>query len=521
MLHLSSLSPTATRTVLFTDLADYTGRVSRTDREGLRRILSEHEAAVRPMVEENGGRIVKNIGDSFMCVFPSASDALRTALEIHAHENAKAEQDTIRMAISTGDVEEIDGDVYGTPVNLAARMLDLIPAGETWFSLATRLCMNVSETPWDDVGRYELKGIPDEQDCFRLVPQHRAWLPKRIESAIETRSLVRIGPDEGTPHLPADPTILLENFTPGSDELKRVMRALPVLEPQAYYLAAHTLNSADRQEWLAAGHGLVIGSLEAIDFAVVACLDANKTQHEDTYSLDPEETMVVARARNADLELTVCGLALPSVPFSQVVESYSYDLLPDSRWVTRSRRSVLRLNVTRDAVVIHALQPEIAVGGSGLASGSSQTLTEETTIQTPVGEFKFIPTNRYAGVVLRETDMRLSLRRGQRGELGRNPGSPGLAFPNRPGQGNIQWCPGARAESAKANGFTLDRVLAGRQQASVEPVTGGINLMPLHPECPTYVMRGSKLGQAKKAVRITVDDMIVAGTTVISMRAPE
>ena len=56
---------------------------------------------------------------------------------------------------------------------------------------------------------------------------------------------------------------------------------------------------------------------------------------------------------------------------------------------------------------------------------------------------------------------------------------------------------------------------------TVEPVTGGINLMPLHPDCPTYVMRGSKLGQAKKAVRITMDDTIVAGTTVISMSAPE
>ena len=39
---------TATRTVLFTDVADYTAQVSRTDREGLRRLLGpEGDAEVR------------------------------------------------------------------------------------------------------------------------------------------------------------------------------------------------------------------------------------------------------------------------------------------------------------------------------------------------------------------------------------------------------------------------------------------------------------------------------------------
>ena len=68
---------TATQTVMFTDLADYTASVARSDREGVRRILAEHEAAVRPLVERFGGRVVKNIGDSFMCLFTAATDALK------------------------------------------------------------------------------------------------------------------------------------------------------------------------------------------------------------------------------------------------------------------------------------------------------------------------------------------------------------------------------------------------------------------------------------------------------------
>ncbi|MEM7408486.1 MAG: adenylate/guanylate cyclase domain-containing protein [Pseudomonadota bacterium] len=517
---MTSPNLTATRTIMFTDLADYTGRVARTDREGLRRILSDHENAVRPLVEDADGRIVKNIGDSFLCVFPSATDALRVALAIQDHEHKRDMADYIRIAISTGDIEEIDGDVYGSPVNVAARVLELTPAGETWFSHVTRVCMNASEVPWDEVGRFALKGIPEEQDCYRLVPEWRTWLPKRIENAIEARRLVRIGPNESVPHLPSDPVILLENFSPGSDELQRTMRALPVLEAQAFYLAAHTLSTEDRLNWLDAGHGLVIGSSASIDSAIVDHVQATRTHSADTFSLDPESTMIVSRVRAADLELTISGLALPAVPFSQVVESYSYELLPDGRWVTRSSRALMRIQVTRDGVLAHALQPDIAVGGANLAQGQNRTLTEATDIDTPIGQFQFLPTSRYAGVILHDTDMRLALSRGQRGELGRNPGSPGLAFPNRPGQDNIQWCSGPRAEAARANGFTLDRVLAGRQQASVEPTADGVTLTPLHDACPTYVLRDGKLGQAKKAVRIKVHDRIVAGTTVISMRAP-
>ena len=48
---------TATRTVLFTDLAGYTEKVSGTDREGLRRIPREHEEMVRPIVERHGGTV--------------------------------------------------------------------------------------------------------------------------------------------------------------------------------------------------------------------------------------------------------------------------------------------------------------------------------------------------------------------------------------------------------------------------------------------------------------------------------
>ena len=46
--------PTATRTILFTDLAEYTDRVARADRESLHRILEGHRAVVEPIVAAKG-----------------------------------------------------------------------------------------------------------------------------------------------------------------------------------------------------------------------------------------------------------------------------------------------------------------------------------------------------------------------------------------------------------------------------------------------------------------------------------
>ena len=102
--------------MVFTDLANYTAKVARSDREGLRRILMEHEELVTPVVGRYGGRIVKNLGDSYLILFDSATDAVRAAMDIQHLVMSKGAI-AIRLAMTTGDVEEIDGDAFGECVN--------------------------------------------------------------------------------------------------------------------------------------------------------------------------------------------------------------------------------------------------------------------------------------------------------------------------------------------------------------------------------------------------------------------
>ncbi len=512
---------TATRTVLFTDLAGYTEKVSGTDREGLRRILREHEEMVRPIVERHGGRIVKNIGDSFLCMFPAATDGVRAALDIQ-HKTRGGDTPDIRISITTGDVEEIDGDAFGEPVNLAARILSITPAREIWFGIGTRVCMNDAEIPWENVGLFRLKGLPTEQECFRVVPPYKSWLPPGIAAAARDEKLVRYRKGVSPPSLPPDPVILLEGFEAGSPELEEAVGALPVLDPASFYLAAYNIPTAHRQGWVDAGYGLVIGTSESIDGALEEAIRAAE-RPAMTSALDDASTMLLDVKSRADLELIICGLALPEVPLSEVVASYSYELLADGSWVPRSEQAVARVEVRPDRVVFHALIQGISVGGSLLAPGESTPLQNDVTIAVPSGQIRYRAVNAgYKGLMVADTPMRLGVTDGQTAEIGRKPNPPGLAFPQREGQDNIRWCSGARAAKARSRNFTLDRVLTGRRQAAVTLKNGSIHLVPLHAECRTYVVHPPQgLQLISKPANVNVGDFIVAGTNVVGLRGSE
>lgn len=517
-------SGTATMTVMFTDITDYTASIARSDRIGIRRILAEHEAAVRPLVERFGGRVVKNIGDSFLCLFPSATDALRASLEIlkvAPGQGDGGDGPSMRIALTTGDIEIIDGDAFGDSVNLASRILAKAPPGEIWFGAGTRACMNAAEIPWESVGWFRLKGVPGEQECFRVVPENRVWLPHPIIIAAESDKLVRIRKGEPVPPLPPEPTILFEGFAPRSPELVDAMDVLPVLDPASLFLAAYTIAPEDRQGWSEYASGLVIGRPDAIDAAIrEVCEPVHVTG--EIHSLDGSDTILLDRIVRTDLELVLCGLALPSVPLSDVVAAYSYELLPDGNWVTRSDRAVLRVEVTPERVTVYALRNDVSVSGALVPSGEPIELDAQTTIVTPAGNVQYCPIRTgYAGVLLLDTPMTLGIKNGQTAEIGRKPNPPGLAFPNREGQDNIRWCSGSRASRARREDFSLDRVLTGRQQAAIKPVRGSIELHPLHEDCATYVLREGRIGRAKRPVRVRIGDMIVAGTNVVALRAPE
>lgn len=499
---------------MFTDLANFTASVGRSDRASLRNLIAHHEQTVAPVIERHGGRVVKNLGDSYMTVFPCSTDAVRAGLELVERISGQ-EGLNFRAGVATGDVEEIDGDAFGEAVNLAKRVESKTPAGEVWFDEATRLCMNQAEIAWEPVGRFPLKGIAGESEICRAVPVARCWLPEAVKQAARGQRLVRIRAGDPLPPLPARPLILLEGFESGSRELSDVVDSLPVVDPASLWLSAYNIAPSDRWIWIQAGRGLVIGRAPAVEVAV------NETRRPVSNTTG-SDTIIIDVSAQAVLELVMAGLALPSVPLSEVVAGYTYDLLADGRWVNRSDRAVARVDVSPTAVTFVPLMQGLMVGGRSAQPGDRVELRDGDRISAPCGpiEFHAIGAPPYAGLLYADSISRLGIAPGGQAEIGREPNHPGLALPDRRGQANIRWCGGSRAARARDSGFTLDRALAGRRQGAVCLGPTGASVVSLHERCATYIRRDGKLEKVGAPLPVVPGDLIVTGTSVIAVREP-
>lgn len=165
---------TDTLAIVFTDIKGYTAATSNQTHQENARMLRRVEGIVTPVVAGYNGRIVKRIGDAYLIVFRSPTEAVRCATAVqdrlHQHNsNTTADQAIhLRIAMNFGEVRVHRHDVFGEPVNIAARLEGVTPADEIYLSEAVYLTMNRSDLHTDIVGDYELKGIPEPVTVYRV-----------------------------------------------------------------------------------------------------------------------------------------------------------------------------------------------------------------------------------------------------------------------------------------------------------------------------------------------------------------
>jgi class 3 adenylate cyclase/cell division septation protein DedD len=116
-------------TVLFTDIVGSTGFFERNgDTAGLA-MLHRHDKLASSLVEQNGGRIIKTIGDSAMAEFSDATSAVRAAVQIQRQflklnlSLAESQRVEIRIGIHSGVGYRKGNDLFGDVVNVAARVV--------------------------------------------------------------------------------------------------------------------------------------------------------------------------------------------------------------------------------------------------------------------------------------------------------------------------------------------------------------------------------------------------------------
>ena len=114
----------------FADLSGFTALTQRLTPAELSLLLGEFNAVVTDVVHAHGGRVVKFIGDEVMWVSSTTERLVRTAADLVDHPPTRQAGLQIRAGISYGTVLSINGDYFGTAVNLAARLVGTAAPGQ-------------------------------------------------------------------------------------------------------------------------------------------------------------------------------------------------------------------------------------------------------------------------------------------------------------------------------------------------------------------------------------------------------
>lgn len=152
------------RTVLFTDVVNSISLTQSLGDEAALAILGVHDTIVRAALDDLGGREIKHTGDGIMASFVSVAAAVRCAIQIqrelekHAQKNSKHAL-KVRVGAAVGEPVEQNNDLFGSTVQLAARLCAHAQPDQILVSNAiAELCLGKGLS-FEDLGEVTLKGF--------------------------------------------------------------------------------------------------------------------------------------------------------------------------------------------------------------------------------------------------------------------------------------------------------------------------------------------------------------------------
>ena len=172
--------------ILFTDLKGFTELTERRGERHALELLKRHdEILVKAIEEDNGGLVVKHIGDSVMAVFSEPSTAVERALRIQerirAFNEGNPDDDglAVRIGLHMGQVaveNQTQLDLFGRHVNRASRVEGLADAGQIYLTYPVfdsargwLASGKAGSLAWKSHGTWMLKGIKEPVAIYEVV----------------------------------------------------------------------------------------------------------------------------------------------------------------------------------------------------------------------------------------------------------------------------------------------------------------------------------------------------------------
>jgi adenylate cyclase len=163
--------------ILFTDIVGYTAMMQKDEQNALA-VTRHYIATLKQAAETFHGRILNDYGDGSLCCFPSATEAVKAAVQIQQQLQLEPKV-PLRIGIHVGELFFEQNKVMGDSVNVASRIQSLGQANTILFSKEVfDKLKNQPEYRSVSVGKFEFQHVDEPLEIFALANEGLV-VPKR------------------------------------------------------------------------------------------------------------------------------------------------------------------------------------------------------------------------------------------------------------------------------------------------------------------------------------------------------
>jgi len=157
------IDDTAFRAIMFTDMVGSTEMTAQLGDARAVELIRAHDAIIRRSLEQHGGSEVKHLGDGIMASFDDVAASVAGAKKILdelATYNARTETPIrVRIGLHAGEPVEESDDLFGSSVQLAARLCAFAQADSILLSREVKDACAGADLNFTPMGPQSLKGF--------------------------------------------------------------------------------------------------------------------------------------------------------------------------------------------------------------------------------------------------------------------------------------------------------------------------------------------------------------------------
>jgi class 3 adenylate cyclase len=160
----------AYRAIMFTDMVGSTEMTAQLGDRMAVELLRAHDAIIRRCLRQNGGSEVKHLGDGIMASFAdvpaSVVCAMKIQEELASYNKISETPILVRIGIHAGEPVEESDDLFGSAVQMAARICDVAQTNAILVSSEVRDACTGVDLVFAPVGSETLKGFSEPVQLF-------------------------------------------------------------------------------------------------------------------------------------------------------------------------------------------------------------------------------------------------------------------------------------------------------------------------------------------------------------------